>query len=315
MTKAFFSVDVHGATGTWKKWLRTPGMYNVDILMFCGDLTGKILIPLTKQNDGTRLLTYGVTRTLTTDAEVQEVKDSLEKGGPYVIECTPAEIEEFKVNQRKVEETITELIKARLREWLDLLLDKIDVKKTRVLVMPGNDDPLAIDDVIRSYEDRGIVYSLDKVVELAGFETISLADSNPTPWNSPRELEEKQLGKKIDELVAKLSNPSKSIFNIHPPPYGTNLDMAPKLKKDLSPIMGPGGVQTEHVGSKAVREAIKKYQPMIGLHGHIHESAGTDKIGKTPVINPGSEYGENVLRGFIIEFDDQGLKQFWKVEG
>jgi Icc-related predicted phosphoesterase len=315
MTKAFFSVDVHGATGVWKKWLRTPGMYNVDILMFCGDLTGKILIPLVKQKDGTRLLSYGTTRTLTTDAEVQEVKDQYATGGPYVLECSPEEIEEFKLNQRKVEETMTELIKARLRNWLDLLLEKIDIKKTQVLVMPGNDDPLAIDDVIRSYEDRGIVYSLDKVVELAGFETISVADSNPTPWDSPRELEEKQLGEKIEELVTKLSNPSKSIFNIHPPPYGTNIDLAPKLKKDLAPVMGPGGVQTEHVGSKAVREAIKKYQPLIGLHGHIHEAGGNDKVGKTPVINPGSEYGENVLRGFVISFSKDGVQDFWKVEG
>jgi Icc-related predicted phosphoesterase len=278
-------------------------------------LTGKILIPLLKQNDGTYLLTYGTTRTLTTDAEIQEAKSSLEAGGPYVLECTPEQVEEFKLSQKKVEETITELIKARLRNWLDLLLDKIDIKKTQVLVMPGNDDPLAIDDVIRSYEDRGIVYSLDKVVELAGFETISLADTNPTSWNSPRELEEKELGKKIEGLVAKLSDPSKSIFNIHPPPYGTNIDMAPKLKKDLSPMMRPGGVQTEHVGSKAVKEAIKKYQPMIGLHGHIHEAAGKDKVGKTHVINPGSEYGENVLRGFVISFSKDGVQDFWKVEG
>jgi len=152
-------------------------------------------------------------------------------------------------------------------------------------------------------------------VQIAGFETISLADVNPTPWASPRELEEKDLAKKIEKLVAQLSDPSISIFNFHPPPYGTNIDLAPKLKKDLSPVMGPGGLQVEHVGSKAVKDAIKRYQPLIGLHGHIHEAAGTDKIGKTSAINPGSEYGENVLRGFVISFSDQGVKDFWKVEG
>jgi Icc-related predicted phosphoesterase len=315
MTKAFFSVDVHGATGVWKKWLRTPEIYNAEVLMFCGDLTGKVLVPLVKQTDGTLLLTYGSTRYLKNEAEVQEVKSTLETGGIYVLECTPDELEEFKVSQKKVEETLTALIEERLRSWLDMLLQKIDVRKIQVLIMPGNDDPLAIDEIIKSYEDRGITYSLDKVLQIAGFETISLSESNPTPWASPRELEEKELAKKIEKLVNQLSDPSKSIFNFHPPPYGTNIDMAPKLKKDLSPIMGPGGVQTEHVGSKAVKDAVKKYQPLIGLHGHIHEAGGTDRVGRTPVINPGSEYGENVLRGFVISFSDKGVENYWKVEG
>ena len=71
----------------------------------------------------------------------------------------------------------------------------------------------------------------------------------------------------------------------------------------------------EHVGSKAVREVIEEYQPMIGLHGHIHESYAKDKIGNTPVVNPGSEYGEGILRGFIIDFRDEGVENYYKVEG
>ena len=38
-----------------------------------------------------------------------------------------------------------------------------------------------------------------------------------------------------------------------------------------------------------------------GIHGHIHESRGTFKLGKTLCINPGSEYTEGILRGSLIE--------------
>ncbi len=70
-----------------------------------------------------------------------------------------------------------------------------------------------------------------------------------------------------------------------------------------------------HVGSRAVTEALEKYRPMIGLHGHIHESSGHDKVGDVTVVNPGSEYGEGILRGYIIEIQDGRVNNQWKVEG
>jgi len=51
----------------------------------------------------------------------------------------------------------------------------------------------------------------------------------------------------------------------------------------------------------AVREAIEKYKPLLGLHGHIHESRGVVNIGRTLCINPGSEYGEGIIRGAIVD--------------
>ena len=62
------------------------------------------------------------------------------------------------------------------------------------------------------------------------------------------------------------------------------------------------------VGSIAVRAAIEKYQPLLGLHGHIHESRSAQKIGRTLCINPGSEYGEGVLRGILLELSSKGLE-------
>jgi Icc-related predicted phosphoesterase len=61
-----------------------------------------------------------------------------------------------------------------------------------------------------------------------------------------------------------------------------------------------GGEVTGPVGSTAVRAAIEEHQPLLSLHGHIHESGGAVRIGRTLAINAGSEYGEGVLRGVLV---------------
>jgi hypothetical protein len=69
------------------------------------------------------------------------------------------------------------------------------------------------------------------------------------------------------------------------------------------------------VGSKAVRAAIEKYQPLVGLHGHIHESRSAQKIGRTTCINPGSEYGEGILRGCLVTFAEGVIEGFQMTSG
>jgi Icc-related predicted phosphoesterase len=144
---------------------------------------------------------------------------------------------------------------------------------------------------------------------------ISLDYVNPTPWDTPREDSEKGLAKRIRKLVELLDDPAAAIFNLHAPPYGTMLDLAPELDANKKPVTVAGQVNFVHVGSKAVLEALEKYQPMIGLHGHIHESSGDDKVGRTVVVNPGSEYGEGILRGYIVDIEDSRVVNQWKVEG
>lgn len=72
--------------------------------------------------------------------------------------------------------------------------------------------------------------------------------------------------------------------------------------------MGAGQMIMKSVGSVAVREAIEQYQPLIGLHGHIHESRGATRIGRTVCVNPGSEYGEGILRGVIVEIEGDRVR-------
>ena len=317
MKKIYFSADAHGSTYVWRKWISVVSVYKPDILILAGDLTGKAFVPLIKQSDGSYVCSYfGGKYNLKTDSEVKEMVDRIESAGAYSFLATPEEVQELKSDENKLNELMDREIRNRLQKWMEMLVEKVDTKSVMTIAMPGNDDFLTMDQVIKDFEDKGVIYPLDRVVELPyGYQMVSLDYVNPTPWDTDREMDEKALTKKIDELVSNVDDPHKAVFNFHGPPFQTQLDMAPKLDRTMRPVIVAGSVVMVHCGSKAVRKAIEKYQPLIGLHGHIHESFASDKIKDTPVVNPGSEYSEGILRGFIVELTEDGLGNYWKVEG
>jgi Icc-related predicted phosphoesterase len=88
------------------------------------------------------------------------------------------------------------------------------------------------------------------------------------------------------------------------------------LDAEFRPILKSGSPVITGVGSVAVRDAMRTYQPLLGLHGHIHESRGEAKIGKSKSINPGSEYSEGVLRGALITLSaKKGVRGYQLVAG
>ena len=99
---------------------------------------------------------------------------------------------------------------------------------------------------------------------------------------------------------------TSAIFNFHVPPYDSTLDDCPKLDWSTdppAPIVVAGVAQSAPAGSHAVRDAVERHQPLLQLCGHIHEARGLVKIKRTTVVNPGSEYGEGVLRGCILTLE------------
>jgi len=317
LVRIYFATDVHGSDHVWRKWLSVPSFHKADILILAGDLTGKAIVPIVKQSDGTySSKIFGREWKLKDEKEIEEMEKRISFTGYYPLVCTTEDTTELARDKRKLTDLFHEMIGNRVKQWMDLLVEKVDTKKTMVIVMPGNDDDLLIDPVIQSYEDKGVIYPLNKVVNLCyDFEMISMDFTNPTPWDTPRECSEEFLEKKLRTEFERVHNYSKTICNFHCPPFGSRLDMAPKLTKDLMPIYVLGKVVMVHVGSKAVKKIEKEYQPMLGLHGHIHESYASDYVGKTLVVNPGSEYTEGILRGFIIDLNEKGIERWWKVEG
>ena len=137
-------------------------------------------------------------------------------------------------------------------------------------------------------------------------EMITFSWSNPTPWNTPREKTDEEMEPMLEALITQVQNKPNAIFNFHVPPYGYALDLAPELNADLVQAAD----RKIHVGSRAVAKMIEKYQPLLGLHGHIHESRGAQKGKRTLLINPGSEYSEGILKGVVIVLENRKVKDY-----
>jgi len=132
---------------------------------------------------------------------------------------------------------------------------------------------------------------------------ITIGYSTPTPWDTPREASEEEIARAIDASMAGVSDPSRCVFNVHVPPIGSGLDLCVKVDPTSyppSPVMAGGRPEYTRGGSRAVLEAIRTYQPTVGLHGHLHESRGRMRDGRTNCFNPGSEYGQGVLHGLMF---------------
>ena len=152
-------------------------------------------------------------------------------------------------------------------------------------VCPGNDDQFDIDEVID--RARHVHLAEGRVVEIDGFQLASTGWSNRTPWKTYREEDEPDLGTRIGAVAAQVTAPpERTIFSLHCPPYGSGLDDAPELTEDMR--LKHAGHAPVPCGSSAVREAIEQFQPVLSLHGHIHESRGTPVSARPSASTPGA---------------------------
>jgi len=186
-----------------------------------------------------------------------------------------------------------------LDRWLDMADGKLRGGQIPCILNGGNDDIWEIDDVIE--QSPCVSFGEGKSLDLDGFQLVSMGWTNPTPWDTFREAPEAELAAKIEAAAAQAGDMKRTIFNFHAPPYGTGLDEAPALDEQMRPMHG--GAVMKPVGSTAVRDAILTHQPLLSVHGHIHESRGVKRMGRTLAINPGSVYGDGVLQGAVIDLD------------
>lgn len=303
--KIFFVTDIHGSNLCYRKYLNALKVYNVDVGILLGDLTGKVLVPLVeKAGGGWETTLMGTHVDVNTKEEMDKLKKTIEMLGYYWVHQTPEEFKEYKTDPKKVDAMFKQLMMSRLCEWIDLADERLTGTSYKVYMAPGNDDHFEVDQIIS--DSKAIVNCNNRNVMVGDHEMITFSWANPTPWNTPREKTDEELEPMLEELVAKVKDKSNSIFNFHAPPYGFALDLAPELSKDLVQAAD----RKIHVGSRAVAKMIEKYQPLIGLHGHIHESRGAQKIKRTLIINPGSEYSEGILKGAMIVLEKGKVKDY-----
>ena len=311
MPKIFFATDLHGSEMCWRKFLNAAKFYDADVLICGGDMTGKAIVPIVEENGHFTLTMGGQTQTVTSD-QVSDVEGQIRRKGYYPLRMTVERLHELEQHPERRAETFQVVMLEGVQRWMEMAKDKLGGSGVRIFVCPGNDDEMEVDDVVRKSEM--VQLGEGQMLEIDGFTMISTGWSNHTPWNTHREETEEQLGERIEAMAKQVPDQSRAIFNLHCPPFKSGLDEAPAIDADLKLLHG--GRALRPVGSTAVRQAIEKHQPLLSLHGHIHESKGAVKLGKTLSINPGSSYEEGMLMGAIIQLDPKkGIKSYQLVNG
>jgi Icc-related predicted phosphoesterase len=301
----FFVTDVHGSNVCYRKFLNALKVYKVDVGILLGDLTGKMLIPLVEKPGGCWATTFmGHQVEVTTQDELEKLKKTIEMVGYYWVHLSLDEFNVYKADSKKLDELFKKLMLERLTQWINLADERLAGTGFKVYMAPGNDDHMEVDKVIE--DSAAIINCNDRCVMLGEHEMITFSWTNPTPWDTPREKPDEELEPMLEALISKLQNKQSAIFNFHAPPYGFALDLAPELTADLVQAAD----RKIHVGSRAVAKMIQKYQPLLGLHGHIHESRGVQKIGRTTIVNPGSEYSEGILKGVVVMLEKGKVQDY-----
>jgi Icc-related predicted phosphoesterase len=292
-------------------------VYKADVMITAGDLTGKAIVPMVEQGNGVYMChtkrIFDQDMKVSGVEELNEMEKRIRNAGCYPFKTDEKTVEELEADPNKLNTMFTKVMVENIERWVKIAEEKLKGKKLTFYMMPGNDDRTEIAEPIRN--SSYVKNPEEGVVTIDDFhEMISSGYSNPTPWKTPREVTEEELGKMIDKMASALKDTQNAIFNLHCPPFDSGLDTAPKLDATLRPVVTMGDLLKVPVGSTAVRAAIEKYQPLVGLHGHIHESPGEIKIGRTVCVNPGSEYQSGVLRGYLIDFEKDKIKQCIRVE-
>ena len=315
-TRLFFATDIHGSEQCFRKWLNAAKVYEPDVLILGGDVTGKVLVPLVAQADGGWRGSLHDRPVQARDREeLAELQKRIRAMGRYPIVVDPDEKAALDASPERQDTTFRQAMRDTLAMWVSLAEERLGGLNIPAYMMLGNDDFDDLAEVLRGSDT--VHYAEDGIFELpGGYEMLSIGYSTPTPWHTSRELSEAEVQAKIDGLAARLKDPATAIFNVHCPPHDTHLDQAPQLDEDLRPVVDASGLRMASVGSTAVRSSLETIEPLLGLHGHIHESAAAQKVGRTLSVNPGSDYGDGVLRGVIIDLDPvKGVRRWQMVQG
>jgi uncharacterized protein len=312
--KCYYASDIHGSELLWRKFVNAGRFYGADVLIMGGDLAGKAVIPIV-QRDGALFAPEVAGQQAFREDQLPQLERRIRDLGLYPHRMTDDELMATHGDGAAKEVLFSRVMEETLERWLRLAAERLEGARVRLYLMLGNDDEPALRRVLAS--SSVAVDPEDLTVDLGeGFQMLSCGWANPTPWHSPREMPEDELGAHLERLAAQLDEPSRAVFNLHVPPIRTPIDTAPVVTEDLAPVIQGGSVLMGPAGSEAVRALIEKYQPSLSLHGHIHESRGVARIGRTVCLNPGSEYSEGVLHGVLFELDRRkGLKRFQLTSG
>jgi Icc-related predicted phosphoesterase len=314
LTRLFYAGDVHGSRVCWKKFVNAAAHYPADALVMGGDLTGKALVPIVREGDGSySARVIGEQRLARTAKELDQMQQAISTNGMYPLIVDQDEGRRLEQDPARREEVFEAALLEELRLWVELADERLAGTDTQAYVIPGNDDPWSIDEVLAS--GTSVIACDERIEQVGPHEMVSFGYSNRTPWKTPRELDEEEIYARLKRLADQLESPERAIFNVHVPPWESSLDTAFEVDEELRYVTKGGRPHEVPTGSSAVRQIIEETQPVLSLHGHIHESKGVTKIGRTVAINPGSDYGSGHLDGCLVHLAPERVVGQYLVSG
>ncbi|MFL5691724.1 MAG: metallophosphoesterase [Ktedonobacteraceae bacterium] len=315
--RCYMCSDLHAANRTYRKLLNAIklNVYETQVVFIAGDLTGKAIVPIIAQGSGRYYATFlDQEYHIETEAERQKVEQSISDIGYYPHVATQEEVDVLRADPEKMNALFRQHMLQRVGEWVELAEERIGKSGIQFYMMPGNDDDRGVDAIIA--RSSYVTNPVGKVINLDEYhEMISFDYANPTPWHTPREWSEEEYYQRIKASASRLEQVQRAVFMIHVPPYDSGLDTAPELDKDMRPRVTMGDVLRIPVGSTGVRRAIQELQPLVSIHGHVHEAPGQGKIGRTTCFNAGSEANQGILRGFVFDLGKDKLERSFRVQG
>jgi Icc-related predicted phosphoesterase len=314
MIRLLQAADFHGSNAAFRKFLGAIRQHAPQHAIITGDLTGKAIVPIIR--DGTRYegWLFGNREVLETEAELERFRTKVGDVGMYDHVCDAEEAHALEGDPDRLHALFVEKMNARLAGWLTLAAEILQPLGVPMWVIPGNDDDLSVDPVLAAAD---YVRNVDhQVIELdEHHELVSLGDTSMTPWECPRDYPESHMVPTVKGLFEQVRNPAGAIVNMHCPPRDTSIDQAPKLNDRLEIEFEAGQVLMTSAGSAAIRTGLEALQPLLSLHGHIHEARGTHRIGRTLCLNPGSEYAEGIMKAAIVNLEPERVKGYLLISG
>ena len=308
MTRVVYASDFHGSEAFFRKFLGAALQYEADVLIVGGDVTGKAMIPVVHQGQGRyEAHLFGRRETPGSPDQLAKLQQTISNVGFYPIVLEPDEAADLEADPTHMAQRFESEMVARVRQWVALAEETLRPRGVHLYFMPGNDDIHAIDAAIDGHEHvhnpDGRRSWIDDDHELVG-----VSYANMTPWKCARDLDEPDLAVKLEQAAALLEAPERALMALHVPPYDSGLDVCPELDENLQIVARGGQVLMKPVGSPEVRKTIERVQPLLTLHGHIHESPGHTRIGRTLCINAGSEYAEGIMKAAVINLERERVK-------
>lgn len=313
--RILYGSDFHGSNAVFRKFLSASKQYKASVLIVGGDVTGKAMVPVIDQGHGRYSGSwFGKEEVASSPDELEKLKMHISNVGFYPLVLEKEEAEDLESHPDKMAHRFEDEMCQRVKEWMILAEEVLVPLQSTLYFMAGNDDFTSIDEVVDEFQHVRnpdmAHYEID-----GGYEIVGCSNANITPWLCARDIEEDELARKLEVLAGMIHRPEQTIAVLHVPPHASGLDTCPELDKNLKIVTEGGQVVMKSAGSTAVRSFIEKVQPMLTLHGHIHESPGYVRIGRTLSINAGSEYAEGIMKAAIINLENGKVKGHLLISG